>query len=448
MGRRKKSDGLRVALNGRIVGTLTRTSDGATRFAYDRDWLDWEHAIAVSRSMPLNDRPYLGSGALSYFDNLLPDNSSIIKRIASRIGSEGTDTFSMLKALGRDCVGALQFVSEDETPAQPGRPEGVPVSESKVAERVNSLAFAPLGMHGGSNAFRISLAGAQDKTALLFHESRWMEPVGTTPTTNILKPQIGIIRTVDGNVDMTESVQNEHFCLELCGRLGLKVAKTEILRLPGDLLVLNVERFDRKIDSAGRIVRLPQEDLCQALGVPPNRKYEKNPNPLMDGGPGIGDCLNLLKTSNSSMDHRTFIKTQIIFWLIGATDGHAKNFSLFLGSHGKFVLTPLYDILSAQWQYDRSQITRKNFQVAMAVGDKRRYRIEEIHPRHFEQTAKKTGFHVSALLDVMKEITEALPEALRKTREVMDETVPPEMMDSISSAATRRAEMIDKYLAG
>ena len=443
MGRKRKSGVLQVALNGRLVGRLARAADGATRFDYVRDWLDWAYAIPVSTAMPLVDRPFTGVVVRAVFDNLLPDDERIRSTIAARVGAEGTDAFSMLAALGRDCVGALQFLPEEATPAPPGPPEGEPITHDEIAERIRSLATAPLGMRGGDDAFRISLAGAQNKTALLFHDGQWMVPVGTTPTTHILKPQIGFVQTAHGEVDMTASVQNEHFCMAFCRALGLAVARTEVLELTDRLLVLNVERFDRRLDGKGRLLRLPQEDMCQALGVVPTLKYE------IDGGPGIGACLELLKSSDApDRDRRAFMKAQLIFWLIGATDGHAKNFSMFLKPQSRFELAPLYDILSTQWQHDRHQIRRNAMRLAMAIGDKRRYKVADIAPRHFDQTARQAGFALTALHEVMTEIVEALPDASRIVPSAIGDIVPDAMMEAIIAAATKRSAQIEAYLNG
>ena len=449
MGRRRRTGSLTVALNGRVVGSLNRAPDGATSFKYASEWLDWEHRIAVSLSIPLDDRTMKGPEVLAYFENLLPDNEAVKSQIATRVGANGTDAFSLLEALGVDCVGAMQFLPEGSPVEAPGVPEGRPLTKKDLAERIRSLSATPLGVAGGGDSFRISVAGAQDKTALLFHDGRWMLPVGTTPTTHILKPQIGKLLYKNGEIDMSDSVQNEHFCLTLCRHLGFRVAKSGILKLPGGLLALSVERFDRSLDDKGRLHRLPQEDFCQALGVPPSRKYEKNHLPGLEGGPGILDCLELLKASDEfERDRKDLMKIQIVFWLLGATDGHAKNYSLFLKPGGGFEMTPFYDILSAQWQYDQSQIRKKDFQLAMAIGDKRRYRIEEIAPRHFEQTAKKAGVVVPILHEIMREIVESLPKSLVATRAEMDDTVPPEMVDAVSAAALRRADQIARYLKG
>lgn len=442
MGRKRQSARLTVALNGRVVGYLERGADGATRFDYVADWLNWRYAIPVSRSMPLLDRPFTGAPVRAVFENLLPDDDRIRTRLAARVDADGTDAFSLLAALGRDCVGALQFLPERVVPAPPSLPEGIPLSMEEIGQRILALRTAPLGLRGGDDAFRISLAGAQDKTALLYHEGQWKEPIGVTPTTHILKPQIGKVLAADGEVDLSQSVQNEHFCMTLCRELGLDVARTDILNLGDDLSVLVVERFDRYFDQAGRLLRLPQEDMCQALGVAPIAKYES------DGGPGLVDCLELLKSSDSAQqDRQTFMKAQIAFWMIGATDGHAKNFSLSIRPQGRFSLAPLYDIFSTQWQNDRRQIKRNAFRLAMAVGRARRYKVIDIQPRHFEQTATKAGFAVSALHEVMEELIDLLPTAANISAQKMDATVPEAMVASILTAAAERARGLEAYLA-
>ena len=149
---------------------------------------------------------------------------------------------------------------------------------------------------------------------------------------------------------------------------------------------LVVERFDRRWVDKKQLLRLPQEDCCQALGCPPSRKYQN------EGGPGIVDILKLLKAADApAEDQQLFLKSQIIFWLIGATDGHAKNASIFLGPEGRFQLTPFYDVLSAQPSLDSRQIERKQMKLAMSVGDSRHYRVDEIRGRHFVQTAIRAG---------------------------------------------------------
>jgi serine/threonine-protein kinase HipA len=280
-----------------------------------------------------------GNPVVAVFDNLLPDSSPIRRRLAERAHAGGEDAYSLLTAIGRDCVGALQFLPGDEEPEAIGEPQGQTVSDKRIAAILTDLAQAPLGVSVEDEEFRISIAGAQEKTALLYWKDHWRIPNGSTPTTHILKPQIGVLKS---GIDLSHSVENEHFCMELARSLGLPTAKTNMVDFE-DQRVLVVERFDRQWTGDHRLLRLPQEDCCQALSIPPTHKYQA------DGGPGIEQVLELLKASdNPEEDQRLFIRAQLVFWLMGATDGHAKNFSLFLYPGGGFRLTPLYDVMSAQ----------------------------------------------------------------------------------------------------
>lgn len=435
MGRRSQTGVLNVILNGRLIGNLQRASSGAISFKYAEDWLAWEHAFPVSLSLPLRDQQYVGEPVRAVFENLLPDNDAVRTRLAERVGAGATDAFSLLAKIGRDCVGALQFVL-DGTEIEPmGAVDGRELNDGEIAEIIKNLRSAPLGVGiDDERDFRISIAGAQEKTALLFNDGKWMEPLGATPTTHILKPQIGKLGT---DLDMSNSVENEHFCMRLCEALGLPTAKTEILDFEG-VRVLSVERFDRAWTKDGRLLRLPQEDFCQALSVPPAIKYNA------DGGPGIVECLRLLQTSNRpDEDQRMFLKAQIVFWLMTATDGHAKNFSLFLEPGARFQMTPLYDIMSAQPNYDAGQIRRRQLKLAMAVGNRRTYPIFGIQPHHFGQSAKAASMSDEMAEGIFAEVTASLESALESTFAAMPEGFPTGIAESIATAMRERIRGVE-----
>src|SRR3546814_546454 len=214
----------------------------------------------------MRETAYTGAPVIAVFDNLLPDNPNVRKRVAERVGAQGTDYYSLLESIGRDCVGAMQFLPDGEPFDTESQVTGKPVDDEEVERILANLAQAPLGIEPDQE-FRISVAGAQEKTALLFHEGKWMRPIGTTSTTHILKPQLGQIPTAFGMIDMEASVDNEHYCLELMRAFGLDVANTEIVTF-GKRRVLAVERFDRLWRGGSQLLRLPQEDFCQAMGVP------------------------------------------------------------------------------------------------------------------------------------------------------------------------------------
>lgn len=404
MPRRRTHVPLRILLNNRLVGQLVKEAGGAVLFRYDESWLAWSNAIPLSLSLPLREDAYRGERVIAVCENLRPDSEGIRRRVAERVGAAGTDAYSLLSRIGRDCVGALQFVPEDVVVKTDDALQGEPLSEAAVELLLKNLSRAPLGL-GQDQDFRISVAGAQEKTALLYHRGKWLMPHGTTPTTHILKPQIG---TVPNGIDLSNSVENEFYCLKFMAAFGLPVCSAEI-RVFGSTKALVVERFDRKWTDDGRLLRLPQEDCCQALACPPSRKYQSH------GGPGLSDLLKLVKASDSpAEDQQQLLKSQVLFWLLGATDGHAKNFSVFLGRSGRFKLTPIYDVLTAQPSLDGRQIERKQMKLAMSVGDNRHYRIDEIKGRHFIQTWHQAGLPEAPAREVLAEVAETADAALSR----------------------------------
>ncbi len=432
MARPKANAPLNVFVNGRLAGVLKRESSGAVDFRYDPRWLSWESTFPISLSLPLREDRYIGAPVINVFDNLLPDSEPIRRRVAERVGASGTDAYSMLSALGHDCVGALQFLPEGIDPAAAGKVEGKPLTDAELAHMIQNLATAPLGL-GEDDDFRISLAGAQEKTALLRLDGKWHKPVGTTATTHILKPQIG---RLPNGVDLSNSVENEYFCLKLISALGVPAATAEMADF-GGRRTLVVERFDRRWTSDGRLLRLPQEDCCQALSIPPTRKYQS------DGGPGMKEILELLKGSDApTEDLAIFMRASIIFWLIGATDGHAKNFSMFLNPGGRFRLTPLYDVLSAQPSLDAKQIQPKAFKLAMSVGKNRHYTMSEILPRHFIQTAELSGVGVAVVRSIFSDLSEKFETVFSEVLTTLPKGFPDDLTNSIRVAAIHRLRLL------
>ncbi|MBF0393707.1 MAG: type II toxin-antitoxin system HipA family toxin [Alphaproteobacteria bacterium] len=432
MARRRVHAPLDVFLNSRHVGVLRRESTGAIHFQYAKDWLAWENTFPVSLSLPLREDRYIGLPVLNVFDNLLPDGDAIRRRVAERVGAGGTDAYSLLAALGHDCVGALQFLPEGIDPGKAGAIDGKPVTDGEIAAIVNNLAAAPLGM-GEDEDFRISIAGAQEKTALLRKDGQWFKPVGTTATTHILKPRIG---QLPNGIDLSDSVENEHLCLTLLAALGVPAAQTEIADF-GGRRTLVVERFDRRWTNDGRLLRLPQEDMCQALSVPPTRKYQS------DGGPGMRDVIQLLRGGDTpERDIATFMRACILFWMLGAADGHAKNFSIALGPGGRFRLTPLYDVLTAQPSLDAGQIQRKKFKLAMSVGKNRHYLIDDIIPRQFLQTADLASVGTSLVRTIFEDLAANAEKQTDAVIASLPKDFPDQLVTSIRAAVKRRAGLL------
>jgi len=436
MAKKRSRIPLNVLLNGKLVGRLQRESSGAIDFQYEESWLAWESAIPVSLSLPLREDRYIGDPVFVVFDNLLPDNEGIRKRISEKAKAEGTDAYSLLAAIGRDCVGALQFLPDDVDPGKTGDVSGRAVDDKEIASIIANLAQNPLGIQDDGE-FRISLAGAQEKTALLNWKKKWYVPHGTAATTHILKPELG---KLENGIDMSLSVENEHLCMELVSALGLPAAATQILKFT-DRRVLVVERFDRVWTKDKRLLRIPQEDLCQALSVPPTKKYQAN------GGPSIGNICNLLLGSDQpEADRRTFFKSQVVFWLLAAIDGHAKNFSVRLSSGGRFRLAPLYDVISLQPALMDKQIQHNKTKLAMSVGKSRHYIVGKIAPRHFAETADECGLPAGTATDVFTELVEQAPAAIRVTLDELPQDFPAKLADQVARGAMHRLKQIEKTL--
>lgn len=387
---KRSSTSLSIYLSDALVGTLKKHSNGATSFKYAPEWIDIN--FPISHSLPIREEEYKGEEVSRYFDNLLPDNDEIRKKIASKFKAESIRPFDLLKAIGRDCVGALSFYPEGEAPkSEQDKISFTTLSEAKIATRIRELGKRlPLGMDEGD--FRLSIAGAQEKTALLYHKGKWCEPHGTTPTTHILKKSIGALSL---DTDFSDSIDNEWASLYLMKKFGLNTCHATIEHFE-DQRVLSIERFDRLIQNK-EIIRLPQEDFCQALGISPYQKYES------DGGPGILSIANFLKKSKDEKDIGEFFKAIIFFDLIWATDGHAKNFSIFLETDG-FRLTPFYDVMSGFFLHRREGAPQKKLKLAMKVGNSGHYAFTRISKRHYKETAKKIGLTDESFELIMDEM--------------------------------------------
>jgi serine/threonine-protein kinase HipA len=427
MARRKTHAPLRVFQNNRLTGLLLKEPSGAVSFTYDDSWLAWPNAWPISLSLPLRPTPYRGEAVIAVFDNLLPDSDAVRRRVAEKMGAAGVDAFSLLSAIGRDCVGAMQFLPEDESLPEAADITGDVVDDIAIEHILKGLARAPLGLDRDED-FRISVAGAQEKTALLRHNGQWLRPTGASPTTHIIKTQIG---TLNG-VDLSNSVENEFYCLKLVEAFGNDVCQAEMMTF-GETKALVIERFDRHWHSAGTLTRLPQEDCCQALGVPSSRKYER------DGGPGIVQIMSLLKESNNpDVDRTDFFEAQILFWLMGATDGHAKNFSIQLYPGGGFKMAPFYDILSVQPLVDLGRINLNQMQLAMCLGDTRHYRVETIHMRHFHETAKAAALPKALAASLLDVVRDKAKQAMAEVASTLPADFPHALRESIESGIKRR----------
>lgn len=406
MGRRRLGSQLDVWMNGILVGYWCIGAAGQHEFSYADSWLRHAAARPISLSLPLLPATQSHRGPLVeyFFDNLLPDNREIRRRLQRRFGTRGIAAFDLLGEVGRDCVGALQLLPEGTAPESLRTVQADAISEGEIARLLREIAGEDIRSAFSDDVFRISIAGAQEKTALLHRDGKWYVPRASTPSTHILKLPLGEIGRM--RADMSTSVENEWLCSRILRAFGQEVAETHIQRFD-DRKVLIVGRFDRRWSEDGDwVIRLLQEDMCQVHGVSPEQKYES------DGGPGIERIMNfLLGSTQARHDRRSFFRAQILFWLLCAVDGHAKNFSVFIGAEGRFSLTPLYDVISAYpiIGRGRNKLPRQEARMAMAItGTNRHYRWDQIKRRHWEETAVCCGF--AAEIDtVLEEIVGRTP---------------------------------------
>lgn len=439
MARPSRKRALGVWLNGIRVGTWSIGVSGVHEFQYEASWLDHAQARPISLSIPLGEAACRGDVVSAFFDNLLPDSSEIRQRIRSRYGAASLSAFDLLAEIGRDCVGAIQLLSDDEEPSPGERIEGRPIDEHEIAGILKGLTAVGMGGSTADEEFRISLAGAQEKTALLRHNGLWFVPHGSTPSTHILKLPLGRIGGL--GLDMTGSVENEWLCGKLASALGLETANSEIDRFE-DVTVLVVERFDRRRSEDGtKIFRLPQEDFCQITGTPSSGKYES------DGGPGIETIMSiLLGSQNAAQDREAFFTAQVLFWLLAASDGHAKNFSVFIERSGRFRLTPLYDIMSAYpvMGHGKELIPPEKLKLAMAFrGKNRHYEWDKINIRHLRETARRCGMEGS-IDAVLTKLATTIPKAVATVSASLPAGFPSEIAEPILTGLEKRSKLIGR----
>lgn len=386
-GRPSKKRTLDVWMNGELVGAWTLSPHSGHTFAYAASWLESPQVRPLSLSLPTiqGTDNYSGAVVENYFDNLLPDSIDIRKRVAARFGAGSIRAFDVIEKIGHDCVGAVMLLPNGTAPADVKKIEAEPLSDAAVERLLDDTIAVPGPGAMDDDGLRISIAGTQEKTALLWHEEQWCRPLGATPTTHILKLPLGLVG--GARADFSTSVENEWLCSRLMKAFGLDTAECDIRRF-GRHKVLSVKRFDRRHLSTWW-ARLPQEDFCQVLGMPSEHKYENK------GGPGMAAILDKLRgSSQATKDRQNFLEAQLLFWLLAAPDGHAKNFSIFLEPNETYRLTPLYDVLSA-WPVigeGPNKLQWKKVSMAMAArGENAHYRMAEIQRRHWNAIAKNNA---------------------------------------------------------
>lgn len=427
--------------NGQRLGTWSLSTRARMEFKYDETWLDAEQASPLSLSLPLplpgHNTAYAGKAVDAYFDNLLPESEAIRRRIQERFHTASRNSFDLLAAIGRDCVGAIQIVPAEEAPTKIDRIEVAPLSDDEVAAEI-AWVTSSRSLSRDHKEFRISIAGAQEKTAFVRHGGKWCRPVGSTPTTHIFKLPLGQVS--EYQADMSTSVENEWLCAKILAAFGLPVARCEIGQF-GSHKVLIVERFDRQLHANGRYwLRLMQEDFCQATGLPWHMKYQS------DGGPGILDIADILRGSaDPDGDREKVFKAQLIFFLLAAIDGHAKNFSIRILPGANFRLTPFYDVLSA-WPVigkKSKEIPIEKANLAMSLPGKRQhYSLKTIQRRHFDLLLQRMGVGQIGRTWI-DDVLASVPDVIEVAQRGLPRGFPQAMLERILQGLKRSAALLE-----
>ena len=374
---------LSVWWDGAIVGTLQVNKHGQMRFAYAPEWLADASRSPISLSLPKQEQPFRQSQCRPFFAGLLPEESQR-DMIAGALGISKGNDFAFLEALGGDVAGALSLWPEGVVPPVPD-PTGTPrpLSDDELVELLETLPKRPL--LAGREGLRLSLAGAQTKLPVVLVDDRVALPAPGQPTTHILKPAI---------TRFPHTTENESLVMMLAAAVGLPVAPVAARAVGGRSYVL-VTRYDRRFDASGQAHRLHQEDFCQALGIPPERKY------AVEGGPTFKAGFDLLRraTTVPAVAVLALLDAAIFNLIVGNADAHGKNFSLLYQAAG-VTLAPLYDLLST--------VTYPDLSPNLAMKIAKRATLEEIGPATWPAFADDIGLAASFVRRRVKELSDAV----------------------------------------
>lgn len=393
---------LSVLIAGKPAGNLSQEESGTLSFQYLRSY----RGAPLSSTMPLSTKTYRGKMVANYLWGLLPEDPAVRKGIAIDFDISPNNPFALLGAIGLDCPGAVQFCRRETDAFREERL--VPISDTEIAHRLSQDGIGRKGWTTENE--RWSLGGQQNKFALRRQDDRWYSCEGSAPTTHILK---------SGIRGLSHQALNEYVCMSLASKLGIKAARVDYHEFEGEPAVI-IERYDRKIEK-GTVIRLHQEDLCQALNCPPSNKY------TADGGPSCTDVIEFLASTKTTArtNVASFLQMLIFNYLIAATDAHAKNHSIMLGEHDAHRLAPMYDVASIAPYVDAKKWTVKPPKLAMSIGGENR--IGRISANDFRKLVdqcelERLGITAEGCIELTLVYAEAIPEKLAETFNDLEHT--------------------------
>jgi serine/threonine-protein kinase HipA len=393
-----------------FVGELAQ-NNGRLSFRYDSDYLSAPASLPLSRHLPLRDVAYDDSATRAFFANLLPEGD-VRRRVARDLGISTENVFAMLESLGGDVAGAISIFPPGGEIVGLGRYRSIPLET--LAQELADLPAHPL--LAGEEGVRLSLAGAQNKLPVYYENGEFFIPEGTSPSSHILK--VAILR-------LDNTVANEAFCMNLAKNIGLPVPAAQIIEI-GNQSVFMIERYDRYPGALGKVERLHQEDFCQALGVIPEMKYEK------EGGPGFETCFRLVEewSDEPALDTLNLLKWALFNFLIGNADAHAKNLS-FLYAKGLIRLAPFYDLLST------AVYPRVNNKFAMKMGGQKDPRY--LLPDNLARFADEAGVGLRAVKAQLLDLCEKTEREIIPLAEAYREAYQhPSVVESIMDVVRQR----------
>jgi len=404
---------LKVYLNSEHVGILEQDDSGLLLFAYDPAWLERGGAIPLSRSLPLRQEDFRGKYARPFFAGILPEEDPR-KRIASILGISERNDFAMLERIGGECVGAVSLFPEEVRPSKSADLTLRELTSAELGDVLEELPRRPL--MAGTEGVRLSLAGAQGKLPVLIRDGRVFLPLGNAPSSHIMKPEPERFPGL---------ATNELLCMRLATAVGLNVPEARVETINSQP-VLIVERYDRFAGDDGQIVRIHQEDFCQALGFPPERKYQQ------EGGPLLRECIALLREWSTApvLDIRSLIDGLMFNMLIGNADAHGKNYSL-LYPAGENRLAPFYDLVcTLAWPEVSDHLSMK-------IGGCKT--LKEIEPAHWQKMAKETNLGWPMVRERLAQVSQNVLDALEP---VHLEIGASEMSEKVVGIIRHRAERL------
>lgn len=406
--------GLSIWLYGTLVARIEQGSNGRLRLQYT-DEARSRFGLGtplLSLNLPIIDQAFPNARTRAFLDGLLPEGDTRAT-IAAEFNLVANDTFGLLRELGRDCAGALIVLPDESPPPALGTTSTAePLSDPELDELVRGLRSRPLGVGG---RVRLSLAGIQEKLLLTkMPDGSWGRPVDSTPSTHILKP---------AHAAYPNTVENEVFCMRVAKYAGLPVAEVDLIQVGGKKLIV-IERFDRAVDAQGTVSRVHQEDMCQALGIPPKNKYQE------DGGPSLRQVAGVLGSATERSSLETLLRAATLNVALGNADAHGKNFSLLHLRDLSLRFAPLYDLMSTL-AYRAEGVTEHMSMYVDSV-----QRIDRVTSDRLVAESAAWGLSRSRAIEVVADLLARLPEAVGRAKKEID-GLPPALLPAYETQMER-----------